>query len=260
MTSTSGKITNKRKAVTVVIAVVAVTLALVLLGLILTGLYVGWGPFSYLQFDKQEKTIINKYDATTRQNEIIFYGASNFRLWTEMENDLSDYKVQNHGFGGSTDKDLVERADKLLYPYKPQIVFFQTGSNDYVSLKGTDEEKVAKCVEYKKQMFSMFHEKLPDSYFVVMGGLLLPGRSQYAELTKKINYELKTLCESTDYLFFVNAEEMTFDGTAYKEELFVSDGIHLNHYGQLLWCNGYIKPQISAMIEQYRLEGLTNDK
>ncbi|MGN1040276.1 MAG: SGNH/GDSL hydrolase family protein [Candidatus Fimimonas sp.] len=40
--------TNNRKAVTVVIAVVAVTLALVLLGLILTGYYVTWGPFGKL--------------------------------------------------------------------------------------------------------------------------------------------------------------------------------------------------------------------
>ncbi|MGN0796627.1 MAG: GDSL-type esterase/lipase family protein [Christensenellales bacterium] len=252
--------TNKGKKATVIsVAVVAIIIAPVLLGLILTGLYVGWGPFTYLQFDKQEKTIIDKYDVSTRQNEIVFYGASNFRLWTEMENDLSDYKVQNHGFGGSTDKDLMERANKLLYPYKPQIVVFQTGSNDYVSLKGTDDEKVAKCIEYKKQMFSTFHEKMPNSYFIVMSGLLLPGRSQYTELTRKINSELKALCESIDYLYFVNSEEMTFDGLTYEEELFISDGIHLNHEGQLLWCNDYIKPQISAIIEQYRLEGLTND-
>lgn len=30
----------------------------------------------------------------------------------------------------------------------PAIVFFQTGSNDYVSLKGTAAEKVAACMDY----------------------------------------------------------------------------------------------------------------
>ena len=173
-----------------------------------------------------------------------------------MENDLPEYKVQNHGFGGSTDKDLVERADKLLYPYDPQVVFFQTGSNDYVSIKGSDEEKIAKCMEYKKQMFSTFHEKLPYSYFVVMSGLLLPGRSQYTELTKKINAELKALCDSVDYMYFVDAEEMTYNGSMYKEDLFISDKIHLNHDGQLLWCNTYIKPQIAAVISEHNLQGL----
>ena len=248
---------KKKKIIAISYSIVGGLLIAVLLGLILTGLYVGWGPFTYLQFDKQEKAIVNKYDAETRQNEIVFYGASNFRLWAEMENDLIEYKVQNHGFGGCTDKDLVKRADKLLYPYKPQVVFFQTGSNDYVSLKGSDEERITKCIEYKKQMFSTFHEKLPNAYFVVMSGLLLSGRSQYTELTKKVNAELKAYCESVDYMYFVDAEEMTFDGNEYRNDLFISDGIHLNHDGQLLWCNTYIKPQISAIISERHLKGLT---
>ncbi|MGN0814809.1 MAG: GDSL-type esterase/lipase family protein [Candidatus Coproplasma sp.] len=231
---------------------------LILIGLVFTGIYIGWGPFTCIQFDRQEKAILEKYDAQTRQGEIVFYGASNFRLWTEMENDLSEYKVQNHAFGGSTDKGLVERAERLLYPYKPQIVFFQTGSNDYVMLNGTDEEKIQKCIAYKKQMFATFHEKLPNAYFVVMGGLLLPGRSKYTELTKRINQELKSLCESVDYMYFVGSEELTFDGTAYKGELFISDGIHLNHDGQLLWCNNYIRPEIAEIIAERNLKGLTN--
>ena len=45
-----------------------------------------------------------------------------------MENELKGYKVQNHGFGESTDRLLVQYADRLLYPYGPKIVFFQTGS------------------------------------------------------------------------------------------------------------------------------------
>lgn len=248
---------SKKKKVIVISACVSAFLALsVLLGLFFTGLYVGWGPFTFVQFDKQEKAIVNRYDAEKQQNEIVFYGASNFRLWTEMENDLSEYKVQNHGFGGCTDRDLVERADRLLYPYNPQIVFFQTGSNDYVSLKGTDDEKISKCLEYKKDMFSMFHEKLPNAYFVVMSGLLLPGRSQYTQLTEKVNDELKTYCESTAYMYFVDAEKMTFDGNEYRTDLFVSDNIHLNHDGQLLWCNEYIKPQIKALVDEHGLDDL----
>lgn len=40
----------------------------------------------------------------------------------------------------------------------PAIVFFQTRSNDYVSLKGTAAEKVAACMDYKKQMFAEIHK------------------------------------------------------------------------------------------------------
>lgn len=150
---------GKKVTIAVIASVVGLLLAC-LVGLIFTGMYVGWGPFAFMQFDHEEKVILQKYDAETRKGEIVFYGASNFRLWTEMDNDLSEYKVQNHGFGGSTDRDLVERADTLLYPYAPAVVFFQTGSNDYVSLGGTDEEKVQVCMEYKEFMFKTFHERL----------------------------------------------------------------------------------------------------
>ena len=70
------------KTAKICIAVLGGALVLVLIGLILTGLYVGWGPFTFLQFDKQEKAILKKYPADERQGEIVFYGASNFRLWT----------------------------------------------------------------------------------------------------------------------------------------------------------------------------------
>ena len=82
-----------------------------LAGLIITGWQIGWGPFKGLfkGYGDQVAEIAEKYDANTRKGEIVFYGASNFRLWTEMENDLAPYPVQNHGFGGSTDKMLIPR-------------------------------------------------------------------------------------------------------------------------------------------------------
>ena len=238
------------------ISIVSLALAC-LLGLIITGAQIGWGPFASLySWDKEVNPIAEKYDADERQGEIIFYGASNFRLWTDMEDDLSEYKVQNHAFGGSTDKLLVEYADKLLYPYNPSIVFFQTGSNDYVSLSGTDEEKVKACMEYKKQMFDTFHEKCPNAKFVVMSGLLLPGRSEYTELTQMVNDELEKYCNSKDYMYFVDSEDLTYQNGEYREDLFIKDGIHLNHTGQLLWRDEYIKPALDKVIEENNLSNV----
>ena len=221
-----------------------------------TGYEIGWGPFGFLfkGFEDEVKAIEKKYDHEIRKGEIVFYGASNFRLWKDMEEDLKPYKVQNHGFGGCTDKDLVKYADRILYPYDPSIVFFQTGSNDYVSLKGSDEEKIALCMEYKRSMFAAFHENLPEARFVVMSGLLLPGRSQYTYLTKQINSQLKMLCDEYEYMYFVDAENMTYDGEKYRDDLFRKDRIHLNHEGQLLWRDGYILPMIEKICEEENLQ------
>ena len=246
--------TKKKKAVIAASVTAGVLIIAVLLGLIFTGMYVGWGPFTGLFWGQEVKRVQKQYPAEEYQNGIVFYGASNFRLWTEMENDLSNYHVANCGFGGSTDKLMVEYAEDLLYPYEPSIVFFQTGSNDYVEMDGSDEEKVSACMEYKEYMFTTFHERLPDAQFIVMSGLLLPGRSDYTQITQKVNDALKELCEKYDYMTFVDSEEMTFDGENYAEELFVSDGIHLNHDGQLLWCEKYIRPAIENAIEEYGLE------
>ncbi len=226
-------------------------------GLVITGWQIGWGPFAGLfDWDREVNPIASKYPAQERQHEVVFYGASNFRLWTELENDLSGYKVQNHGFGGSTDKLLVKYAPVLLYPYQPDIVFFQTGSNDYVALSGTDEEKVAACMEYKREMFAAFHEQLPNAKFVVMSGLLLPGRAEFTALTQRINEELAALCAQTDYLYFVDASALTYDGQDHAVELFQGDGIHLNHDGQLLWRDGYIQPQLERLIQEFGLDHL----
>lgn len=90
-------------------------------------------------------------------------------------------------FEDCTDEGLLYDADKLLYLYHPDIVFFQIGSNDYVDLKGTDGENVTACMEYKKQMFHEILEQIPNAKLVVMSGLLLPVRSEYRELTEQIS-------------------------------------------------------------------------
>ncbi|CUH97036.1 putative membrane protein [Propionispora sp. 2/2-37] len=235
-----------------------ITTVVVILAIITVGefMYFGyeafWGPFKGLTTLK----ITHQYD-TKRQNEIVFYGASNFARWDTMEKDLAGYKVQNHGFGGSTDKDLLKYADTLLFSYNPRIVFFQTGSNDYVDMTGTDAEKVSKVIEYKRDMFAKFHERLPNATFVVMSGLLLPGRSEYTPMTQEINRQLQDICNKHhDYMYFVDASKMTYDGMKYDETLFVEDRIHLNQKGHDIWTKDYIVPAIERIIKEKALESV----
>ena len=151
---------------------------------------------------------------------------------------------------------MLEYADTMLYPYAPKIIFLQTGSNDYVSMNGRDEEKISACLEYKKTMYEEFHKNCPDAKIVVMSGLLLPGRSEYTELTIKVNDALEEYCEEVDYLYFVDADAMTYNDESYSNELFLDDGIHLNHDGQILWMNDYILPMLEKIVEEYEIKGV----
>ena len=242
---------KKKKVLKVILIVVIAILLLQLIGLVPIGKYYNFGPFAYLHtWEKDVESIENRY-AIGQPGGIIFYGASNFARWTNLDDDFPLYRVQNHAFGGSTDKDLVEYAERLLFAYSPDIVVFQTGSNDYIQISGTDEEKVAQCLAYKKEMYAAFHNKMPDSIFIVMSGLLLPGRSQYLDLTLQINQALEELAANTDYLYYVDCNSMTWDGSQFNSVLFVRDGIHLNQDGQLLWRDQYILPAIEKVLQDH---------
>ena len=86
------------------------------------------------------RMIEEQYPAGQRKGEILFYGPSNITLWFSLEKDMAPYKAQNHGMGGCIDDDLMRYAPRLLYPYEPKAVFFQTGSNDIAG--GEQEEDV----------------------------------------------------------------------------------------------------------------------
>ena len=243
---------KRKKIMTGILAGVGLFLIATLAVWIIVGIKIEWGPFSFLAFDMREKAITRQYDADERQGEIIFYGASNFRLWQEMEEDMLPYRVQNHGFGGSTDQDLMDRADRLLYPYRPAIVVFQTGSNDCAKLSGTDEEIFSMVIERKIRMFELFHEKLPDAYFVVVSGILMPGRLRYDNIIKQVNQSLREYAAKTDYLYFVDSESMTVDAEGnHIAAMFISDGIHLTHESRIRWADDYIKPVLDRVLADH---------
>jgi len=197
--------------------------------------------------------IAKKYDPEQRNHDTIFYGASNFAYWTSMEEDLAPFSVENHAFGGSTDKDLEYWAKYMLYPYQPALVFFQTGSNDYVESDAeTDGQKVSEAMEFKKKMFAEFHESMPDAKFIVMSGLLLPGRKEYVDMTLDINDQLKEFCESTEYMYYIDAESLTYDRETSSfvddvESLFKEDQIHLTDSARITWAQNWILPMMKEL-------------
>ncbi len=146
---------------------------------------------------------------------------------------------------GSADALATKHAEGLLYPYEPAAAVFQTGSNSCVCMTGSDSEKLERCMAYKRQMYQGFHDKQPNARFVVMNGLLLPGRSECTPLTLCVNKEHAAPCaEHADCMTSVDASVLTFDGSGCQMDLFRDDGIHLNHSGEPVWRDGHILPAL----------------
>ena len=175
--------------------------------------------------------------------EIIFYGPSNIQMWYSLENDMLPYKAQNHGMGGCIDPEMITYAPRMLYAFKPSVVFFQTGSNDLAN--GLTLEQILKN---KRHMYALFLENMPDTKLVVMSGLPLPNRQEFWADTVKTNHLLRQMCEETERMYFMDAtdamlsengtqdmETPTGDGRYFRPEYFRSDGIHLNKKGHDVW-------------------------
>lgn len=192
------------------------------------------GPFGHLAVGP----VLRKY-SPDRKGEVIFYGASNFRLWLEMEEDLAPYREQNHGIGGATDVTMMRFAGELVFQYQPAALFFQTGSNDYAL--GMTVEQVK---ENKKKMYQEYRDRLPGVPLVVMSGLPLPGRPEFWPQIDEVNRFLEGYCALYPDMYFADATGilMTADGK-FRPELFKPDQIHLNHEGQLVWA-GLIKEML----------------
>lgn len=163
---------------------------------------------------------------------VVFYGASNFRLWHEMSTDLAPFTPINNAFGGSTDADLIAYADRLLFPLEPSIVAVQTGSNDLAG--GLTLEQV---LDNKQRMYTQWRERLPQTTFVIMSSLPLPGRQSLWEDSRKTNEFLAEFAASNDGFVFVDATSvmLTADG-GFRPEYFGGDQIHLNRDGQRAWA------------------------
>ena len=185
--------------------------------------------------------IERQYPAAEHQGWIVFYGPSNITLWLSLERDMLPYRAQNHGMGGCVDEDLMRYAPRLLYPYHPQAVFFQTGSNDLVS--GIPLETI---LENKKKMYRMFLDHMPDSELIVCSGLPLPGRTAYWPATERTNRLLEDMCRSMDRMHFLDATPAMLSdageealsaggGRFFRPEYFLCDRIHLNRAGHDVW-------------------------
>ena len=218
-------------------------------GISAAGWKAGWEPGKeiFTGYEKEVEAIEKKYDAASSAGCTVFYGASNFRMWKNMDRDLAQFNAQNHGFGGATDVLLMHYAGRILIPYAPSLIVVQSGSNDYMGLTGSLQEKAETSLALKKRMYGYFHEALPKARIAALSALLMPGFEKATELSLLINAGLKTFCEEHGWMTFIDADALTFSGGAYRTDLFKSDGIHLNRDGQLALCEGYIRPALEMI-------------
>ena len=182
-------------------------------------------------FSKWEKEIA-AYEATDRTNPppqgaLLFIGSSTIRLWKTLAKDLPGHQVINRGFGGSEIMDATYYADRIVFPYKPRIIFLRAGGNDIHA--GKSAEEVFKNFQ---QFTERVHSKMPETEIVFIGLSPAIARWSEAQENKRLNSKVQEFVKGKARLHYMETYDSVLgaDGKP-REELFVADKLHFNEEG-----------------------------
>lgn len=226
-------------------------------GLAVAGRKKGVGPLSNLyDWDKDVKKLVSAHPIDQHAQGIVVYGASEFGAWSTCVDDLDEFKVINHSLNFKKDKLLVSYLDTLVGAYEPEMVILQLQTPIYDNLKGKDEEKAEALFKKKKRVIEAIHEKLPDARVILVGEVLRPAYKDYVTASHLYNCKMAAYCEDTDYLYFVDPSDMTYNATGYDMDLFEKDGISLNEKGLQMLSEQYIHPEVESLVDFYGLKQL----
>lgn len=162
---------------------------------------------------------------------VLFVGSSSIRMWKTLEKDLPDLTVINRGFGGSTIRDSIRYADRIVIPYEPKRIVLYAGDNDIA--QGKTAEQVLS--DFKKFVTTV-RSKLPGVPIDFIAIKPSIKRWGMVEQMREANRLIREYAASGKNLGYIDIfTPMLGDDGMPRKDLFVEDGLHLNGKGYELW-------------------------
>lgn len=194
-----------------------------------------WTSMKAFEADRRE----NGYS----ENAILAIGSSSIRFWDTIVEDFAPWQVIQRGFGGSAMSDVLGAYRYLIEPYDV---------NRFLIYEG-DTESGRAMPEAFLRYSRVFIERLaidrPGSTIVFLTPKPSPKRLDLWDTTyKKANDGLKELIEEYENVHLIDVATPLFnrDGTL-RDELFKSDGVHLNEAGYAVWRE-IIQSQLRSLL------------
>lgn len=194
------------------------------------------------------------------QGGVLFIGSSTFTRWSDVASFFPGYPVVNRAFGGSKVWELWQWADRAVLPHKPRVIVVYIGDNDMASFKQqavpTDPwqpnpQAVGFFIKYVRLFVERVRTQLPEARFIFLG--VKPSVARWLgweTVYKPANAALAAYC-ATDprHLAYLDTAALILgpDGKP-RAELFVKDGLHLQHDAYHAWAT-LIAPTLAKMWE-----------
>jgi hypothetical protein len=198
-----------------------------------------WEP-DVARFDSLNRTETYPDDA------ILFAGSSSIRLWKTLAEDMYPYSVIQRGYGGARLSDYGVYADRIFSPHKSSAMVLFI-ANDITG--GTND----KSPEEVRKLFSIIHKKFrknnpgaPVFYIAVT-----PTRSRWKAWPEinRGNELVKEWCENKQNTYFIGTDTAFLNASGEpREELFISDKLHLNKEGYKIWTE-IIKGELDRVLQ-----------
>ncbi|RPD46032.1 GDSL-type esterase/lipase family protein [Paracnuella aquatica] len=197
----------------------------------------------------QEAPFASEIQAFTRQDSeqpppkrpILFVGSSSFRLWQNLQQDFAGKPVLNRGFGGASIPDVVRYANETIFRYNPSRIIFYCGEND---LADSDTVSAQTVVNRFTALFTQIRSKLPGVPFTFVSIKPSPSRMHLMHKMAAANGAIRAFLQQHPQTAFVDVfTPMLNDAGRPRPELFVSDSLHMNRQGYVLW-KGLLQRQV----------------
>lgn len=179
---------------------------------------------------------IIKFEAADAKNPpakggVVFIGSSSIVMWQTLKTDFPKHNVINRGFGGSQLSDSIRYAHRIVTPYEPSMVVLFAGTND-IALGKSAETVFA---DYK-EFVGKVREKLPKVPIAYISISPAPSRWDKIELFKEANSLIESYSRERKGLLFVDVFKLMLDEKGGpRPELFISDKLHMNEKGYVIW-------------------------
>lgn len=164
---------------------------------------------------------------------ILFTGSSSFTLWKNVQEDFPAHPIINRGFGGSTLTDLIRYAGDVIYPYHPSQIVIYCGENDIAAADSVTGKTV---FDRFRQLFGMIRDKFPRVPVIYVSMKPSPSRLHLLDKMKEGNRLIREFLEKEKRADFIDVYQSMLNETGRpKPEIFLSDSLHMNRQGYLIW-------------------------
>ena len=190
---------------------------------------------------KQFAPEIAKFDSLNNAENyptdaILFTGSSSIRLWNTIEEDMAPYHVIRRGFGGAKIEDLAYYLHRIVYPLNFKAIVFFAGTNNITgAANDMPEDSILHWVKLINHQVRRKYPIVPIFWIAIT-----PVNSRIKVIDKvfAMNKDLKAICEESKNMYFIDTEKsfLGADGKP-KSDLFISDQLHLNREGYILWTS-----------------------